>query len=332
MATAFDYELGVSQGRIVPVNADVIDGSFLFVLGSDRLPAPEFDLAIGDKVELSQSIDLTAVEYIGASSRFRQPLDVPRRVDLPAGTILQHGMIFPSAELHTKATIGAGSAAVDYWADALGELTPAITIAYVSPVPDIPATTVAVLGNAITVSLRTSGAVVLADAVEVANVVNADLAASSLVNALAVDPVTPAVVTPTAPVSLLMGTDTSDAIITPTPFFTEAMAGRIVRITGSGAGNDGDKRIIGVRAEPAGVAFPSTTAFLGVDITSEGAGFSARLVGARWGLTSLVDGIALGTLIHEPGRDVLRTDLKIHVSKLVGFHTVALRLSLVEAD
>lgn len=67
--TAFTSRLGQGQGRL---------GPGVFVLGDDE-PGRSFELDLGDRVEVSQSVDLTGVTLVRSAMRLR----VPER--LPAG-------------------------------------------------------------------------------------------------------------------------------------------------------------------------------------------------------------------------------------------------------
>ena len=333
MSTAFDYDLGVSQGRIQPQNAQVLQGLFLECLGSDRLPAPVFNLAVGDRVELAQTVDLTAVDVIRAIWRVRQPLVVPRKLVLPAGTTLVHGGVVAASARHARRTapIAGGAGAVVYWAKSTGTPSPGIRVAHVNPGPS---NTLAVdpVGRDITVRLGTDGGgVATSTTAQVAAAVNANLEASALVTA-APDNDGTSIAGTQALVALVIVSEDVDAVVTLAAFFTQEMAGRVVRISGSGAGNNGDKIIAGVVPEATGAAYPSKTALLGTAIATEAAGFAAFLVGARWRAELEVDGGVRAQITERLGRDKVRFDLGAHVSKMVGPKDVRFRLKLVEVD
>lgn len=78
----WSYDLGVSQGRIQPVNWTAEEGSYVFVLGSDLDPSPDFRLDFLDGVQIEQEIVLTDVDLIGATFRLRQPEDIPQQRNL----------------------------------------------------------------------------------------------------------------------------------------------------------------------------------------------------------------------------------------------------------
>jgi len=87
---AFDYELGTFEGRIRPDNAAAIGGDYVYCLGSDKLPAQMHDLAYNDVINLTQSIDLTGVNFLRATWRVRQPAEMPTATLIPGAGIL-HG-------------------------------------------------------------------------------------------------------------------------------------------------------------------------------------------------------------------------------------------------
>lgn len=98
MSNAFDYDLGGSQGRIKPKNASASDGEFVFVLGSDLVPGPSHDLAIGSYAQVKQTIVLDGVvKAVRGSFRVRQPKDLLRRVAIPAPVLVSR----------TQTTVGA---------------------------------------------------------------------------------------------------------------------------------------------------------------------------------------------------------------------------------
>jgi hypothetical protein len=67
--------LGTSQGRL-QTTGFTPDGTFAFVLGSDAPSVREL-LNIGDKVELSQTVDVTGTKYIRFAYRGRPPASLP---------------------------------------------------------------------------------------------------------------------------------------------------------------------------------------------------------------------------------------------------------------
>ncbi len=67
---AFTRELGATQGRIMPVNFDPVDGVWVFCLGRD-LAGLEQDLNIGDFVEVEQTADFDTTEIVEVTVRLR---------------------------------------------------------------------------------------------------------------------------------------------------------------------------------------------------------------------------------------------------------------------
>jgi hypothetical protein len=69
---AFSSRLGISQGRIAPINVSASSGDFVFALGDDE--AERFaELAPGDRAEISQSLDLTGQTIVRAHLQLRVP-------------------------------------------------------------------------------------------------------------------------------------------------------------------------------------------------------------------------------------------------------------------
>jgi len=68
---AFTSRLGDGQGRLV-----ARDGEVRFVLG-DAEPGRFFDLVAGDRIEVTQSTDLTGVALVRAIVELRMPQSIP---------------------------------------------------------------------------------------------------------------------------------------------------------------------------------------------------------------------------------------------------------------
>jgi hypothetical protein len=76
--TAFDREVGSTQGRIAPVNFTQTD-AYAFVLGRD-IAGQMSELAAGDYVEVSQSADFDTVVIVSVTVRLRAGEAVPAGV------------------------------------------------------------------------------------------------------------------------------------------------------------------------------------------------------------------------------------------------------------
>ena len=74
--TAWNRELGTTQGRVVPQQYMPPEGSFAFVLGRD-LPGLTQKLAIGDRVEVKQSASFGDAKLLRLRARMRPPSAVP---------------------------------------------------------------------------------------------------------------------------------------------------------------------------------------------------------------------------------------------------------------
>ena len=83
--TAFTSHLGTSQGRIPTPLAAV--GDFAFVLGDDE-PGRFFELAAGDHAEITQSVDVTAMDFVRASLRLRIPASTPAALAWEASIVV----------------------------------------------------------------------------------------------------------------------------------------------------------------------------------------------------------------------------------------------------
>ena len=74
--TAFDCRLGSGQGRLQRRTGTPGSGDWIFVIGDDE-PGQRYDLAAGDRGEVSQPIDLTGADLVRARLHLRVPGDVP---------------------------------------------------------------------------------------------------------------------------------------------------------------------------------------------------------------------------------------------------------------
>lgn len=74
--TAWNRELGTTQGRIAPAAFTPPEGTFAFVLGRD-LPGLTQKLEIGDFVEVKQTADFGEAQLVRFRARMRPPESVP---------------------------------------------------------------------------------------------------------------------------------------------------------------------------------------------------------------------------------------------------------------
>jgi hypothetical protein len=80
----FEIGAGSHQLRIQPNLAEAADGDWLFCLGSDLEFPPVEGFEIGDSVNISASMDLSAnPDFVRIQARFRQPANMPIRETLP---------------------------------------------------------------------------------------------------------------------------------------------------------------------------------------------------------------------------------------------------------
>ena len=74
--TAWNRELGTTQGRIAPATFTPPEGTFAFVLGRD-LPGLAQKLEVGDFVEVKQTADFGDATIVRFRARMRPPASVP---------------------------------------------------------------------------------------------------------------------------------------------------------------------------------------------------------------------------------------------------------------
>jgi hypothetical protein len=74
--TAFNRELGETQGRLQPASLNAPEGTFAFVLGRD-LPGLAQRLNLGDFVEVRQIADFGEAKLVRVRARLRPPARTP---------------------------------------------------------------------------------------------------------------------------------------------------------------------------------------------------------------------------------------------------------------
>jgi hypothetical protein len=77
--TAWNRQLGATQGRISPAQYAPPEGSFAFVLGCD-LPGLRHKLAVGDHVEVRQRASFGDSKLVRVRAHLRSPPRVPDSV------------------------------------------------------------------------------------------------------------------------------------------------------------------------------------------------------------------------------------------------------------
>ena len=77
--TAWNRELGTTQGRVTPQGFMPPEGTFAFVLGRD-LPGLTQRFAIGDRVEVKQTASFGDTKLLRLRTRMRPPPEVPPEV------------------------------------------------------------------------------------------------------------------------------------------------------------------------------------------------------------------------------------------------------------
>ncbi|MBN2197510.1 MAG: hypothetical protein JW751_32325 [Polyangiaceae bacterium] len=94
--TAFTSRLSAGQGRVRTANATA--GEYAFVLG-DVEPGRLFDLALGDHAEVTQAVDVTGIDFVRVSLRFRVPANTPSGLGWEAAIIVDGAKL---ARLRTR--------------------------------------------------------------------------------------------------------------------------------------------------------------------------------------------------------------------------------------
>jgi hypothetical protein len=74
--SAWNRELGTTQGRVVPQGFAPPEGTFAFVLGRD-LPGLAQKLAAGDRVEVKQTASFGDAKLLRLRARMRPPVVAP---------------------------------------------------------------------------------------------------------------------------------------------------------------------------------------------------------------------------------------------------------------
>lgn len=78
----FDFDFGITQCRIEPLNGPAFDGNFVFTLGYDGL-VPRFEnVGLNDYIQIKQAITLTNVALIKSHIRIVQPQTLPNNTDI----------------------------------------------------------------------------------------------------------------------------------------------------------------------------------------------------------------------------------------------------------
>jgi len=76
-ASPFDFEKGVTQGRLEPLNGPAFDGSFVFTFGYDGTVPRYEDIGLNDYIQVKQSLTLTNVAVVRAHISIDNPQSLP---------------------------------------------------------------------------------------------------------------------------------------------------------------------------------------------------------------------------------------------------------------
>ncbi len=93
--TAFTSRLGVAQGRLLAAASSESDSDYVFVLG-ERDRGRLFNLAPGDRAEVTQAVDLTGVVLVRAALSLDVPESVPTGLAWEASLVVD-GVKFATA-------------------------------------------------------------------------------------------------------------------------------------------------------------------------------------------------------------------------------------------
>ena len=93
--TAFTSRLGVGQGRLLAAASSESESDYVFVLG-ERDRGRLFNLAPGDRAEVTQAVDLTGVVLVRAALSLDVPESVPTGLAWEASLVVD-GVKFATA-------------------------------------------------------------------------------------------------------------------------------------------------------------------------------------------------------------------------------------------
>lgn len=78
----FDFDTGITQGRMAPVGGSTFNGGYVFTLGYDGL-VPRFEnIGIGDYIQVKQTLTLTNIALVRVHSRIVQPQSLPNTTNI----------------------------------------------------------------------------------------------------------------------------------------------------------------------------------------------------------------------------------------------------------
>jgi len=325
---------GISQGRLQPYTSyGPTDGDYVYALGSELLQV--HDYATGSAIDITEEVDLTAVNIVRFAFGMIQPPTMPvERVisGSPATATLRCTGIMPGCyptvhtRLHPPYKVPANAClvvSVDGGADQTvafssvllpsGYSAQAVCDTINDPLTGLVGALATVAGDTddpiIQLASNTFGAY---GSIEVKNYIGPFTDANDKFC------FNQKVGSPTA----FRGLDSLSAIIAPDGALTDADTGRKVEFLNCGnASNNGFNRIMAVL--PDGV-----TAILQKAIVDEDAGFTARLVGPLWLASVWIDSALCWQSEFFRGCGIKTEDLAINVSKLTGNHNLKFRLEL----
>ena len=108
--TAWNRELGTTQGRVAPVGFAPPQGEFAFVLGRD-LPGLRQKLNVGDFAEVKQTADFGDAKLVRLRARMRPPEALPAglawRASLRIDGVERVGVLLPPGKTRDRVDLAA---------------------------------------------------------------------------------------------------------------------------------------------------------------------------------------------------------------------------------
>lgn len=327
--TAFDYNYGLSQGRLAPQLFRTTDGRYGYVLGSEY--NSRLDFSLDDYIEISQSFDLTGKSLLRFDGKIAQP-QMPQARDLPAECTLKYTEVIPRYDMRTQTTATAVHPGTET----------RLKERYSIPVGAILRVNVDGTGN----QDITFSSVDTLTAQQVVNVINATitgalaqvgpdstdktvvLTSNSTGRSASIQVVSHSAPAGDAndrlqfmqrsPAGPYYGGDDLSAILAPSGTFSSADTLALVNLSSTvNPENEGVNQIMAV--------YNDQTAILKSAVVTESAGFIAQIVGGLWKAKVLIDDEVAATFLVDRSRTLTSNDFAVNVSKLTGSHKVALR-------
>jgi len=331
--TAFDYNYGLSQGRLAPSLYKTTDGRYAYVLGSEYTSVMDFGL--DDYVEISQTFDMTGKDLVRFDGKIVQP-ETPEPRVLPASCTLKLTEVIPRLDKRslTYATAvhpGVETRLKERFSIVVGAVLRISIDGGVdqditfSSVDTLSAQQVVTIINAtLTGGLAQVGPDPLDRTVVITSNSTGRLASIEVVShALPAGDANDSLqFNQRSPAAPIYGGDDLSALLAPSGTFSQSDTLALIALSGcTNPSNDGTNQIMAV--------YNDQLAILRYAVVTEAAGFTAKVVGGLWTAKALVDDTAELSFAIDRSRTLTSNDFAINVSKLSGNHKLALRWQLV---